>query len=1053
MKQYQSESKLIFLLLSVVVLVGFTILIIYRENSNNLANFTVLLNRQLEDVKVAPVYIERYSESKNRDYLDKASDHIEKTKQVLLMPSEGGSMFHQYRKIEIKPLENQQIREIAGQLLPEFSEVLDQLDQVWEQELDPNQDFSAVDNSKLSDQLITFSNRFADFRAEAQSILLQKQRLYTSLIVIGLLLIFVNLLFIFLLLKKRVFNPLKWTYGMANNIASGNLTDSLSVHKSSDLHQLGNTLNKISSHIKNATNFAVDIGEGKLDNGSDLITTDDLLGRSLVEMRKKLRSVAEEEKKRNWSVNGIANFSEILRQNQNGKIEVLTNQFLNNLIKYLGANQGGIFLINDTNDDPFIELTACFAYERKKQVHRQLEMEEGLIGQCIKEKDTIYLEEIPHDYVHITSGLGEATPNCLLITPIMVNDEIHGALELAFFNKIESYQREFVETVCITLGSSLSSSKMALKTQKLLDESRIANQELQEKEEEMRQNAEELQSTQEELNRKLNEIEVETNLSNNIVDAINKTNATIEFDMDGTILNVNDMYLSVMGFTKDELIGKNEEELAPRDEMESGRYNMLWDGLKSGSFMSGEYRRLSKGGREVWLNGTYNPIFDVSGKPYKVIQFAQFTTEEKEKDLDLNSKINAISSTFPILDLDREGNIKSANAEFVKLMGYKRLELRNKKFENFVKHEEKSIAALKEIDQIENNFSYVFTLVSKEEKEIPCLSVFTPIRNLSGEAYKKMVVIIDVSDEKKLENELMNNQEKLSQTIRELEVAQVNLEGQKIELESRINLISEAALLFELDAAGNFIEMNNYLKKALDYTGSEKDLNKISFQSVLNPSYNKDTQDEMQKAILDGKVFRTILQYKYNNNIFYGDTTIAPVQEKDAVPYKFVGVIFDVTAQISKENELAHNLAKEKLKNAILQIEDHDLGKQIEEKLFKFIEDLGQGNINPEQILNNKSIPVLHLNHNGEVLFSSKLCSNILGFKSSEMKGKNMNEFMGDNPEKAHSLCNRIKGGNVVEERSLFITKNNDLLELKFISTPVFFNNDNQYSIMLFLLI
>ncbi|MFW5762472.1 MAG: GAF domain-containing protein, partial [Cyclobacteriaceae bacterium] len=261
----------------------------------------------------------------------------------------------------------------------------------------------------------------------------QKQGFYKLVLIILQFTCTAILIFTLIYFRKKIFTPARNITSFARNLAEGRTEKPNYSAEKSDLNELDNSLQKLSRHINDATNFAISIGEGKVDKQIE-VTEDDMLGKALLEMRDKLKEVAEEESKRNWAVNGMAKFSEILRQYQHSDINELSYQFVFALVKYLEGNQGGVFLINEEQEQKFIELTACYAYERRKKMQVRLEMEEGLIGQCILEKDLLYIEEVPDNYVNITSGLGKKKPTCLLIVPIKVNEEIFGAIEIAFFS-------------------------------------------------------------------------------------------------------------------------------------------------------------------------------------------------------------------------------------------------------------------------------------------------------------------------------------------------------------------------------------------------------------------------------------------------------------------------------------------------------------------------------------------------------------------------------------------------------------------------------------------
>jgi len=118
-----------------------------------------------------------------------------------------------------------------------------------------------------------------------------------------------------------------------------------------------------------------------------------------------------EDERRNWATQGIAKFAELLRAN-NDNIEELCQSIVSNMVKYVGANQGGIIIVNDeSGENPVLELKACYAYERRKFLQKTVEMGEGLVGTCFLERESAYLTKIPKEYIRITSGLGKDT-NC-----------------------------------------------------------------------------------------------------------------------------------------------------------------------------------------------------------------------------------------------------------------------------------------------------------------------------------------------------------------------------------------------------------------------------------------------------------------------------------------------------------------------------------------------------------------------------------------------------------------------------------------------------------------
>jgi PAS domain S-box-containing protein len=241
-----------------------------------------------------------------------------------------------------------------------------------------------------------------------------------------------------------------------------------------------------------AGNFSVNI---ELDGDQTLAST-------LLAMRDKLRENADNDRKRNWSSTGQAQIGDILRAtNQN--IDELYDNILKFLVKYTKSNQGGLFLLNEDNEvRKELDLVACYAFERKKFLKKNVTIGEGLVGQCFLEGARIYLVEVPQEYVSITSGLGGANPNALLIVPLKVNDSIYGVLELATFGKYEDYEIELVEKLAETIAATISNVRINESTRILLEKTQQQAEEMRAQEEEMRQNMEELEATQEEMRRK-----------------------------------------------------------------------------------------------------------------------------------------------------------------------------------------------------------------------------------------------------------------------------------------------------------------------------------------------------------------------------------------------------------------------------------------------------------------------------------------------------------------------------------------------------------------------
>ncbi|TRU33033.1 MAG: GAF domain-containing protein [Microcystis aeruginosa Ma_MB_F_20061100_S20D] len=262
-------------------------------------------------------------------------------------------------------------------------------------------------------------------------------------------------------------------------------------------------LEKEKVRLEKMTSFADHIGQG---NYEHILAVDaqekDSLAIALTNMKEKLKKVAEEDKQRDWINVGYAKISEIIR-NTGENSDTFYGNMIAFLVKYLDANQGGIFVVNTQNEnDVFIELKACVAYEKKKFIQKRIEIGEGLVGRCMQEAESIYMTVLPDHYISITSGLGEANPSCLLLVPLKLGKEVFGIIEIASFNRLEKYQIDFMEKITESIASAISGVKVNERTHSLLAKAQLQAEELRAQEEEMRQNMEELAATQEEMIRK-----------------------------------------------------------------------------------------------------------------------------------------------------------------------------------------------------------------------------------------------------------------------------------------------------------------------------------------------------------------------------------------------------------------------------------------------------------------------------------------------------------------------------------------------------------------------
>lgn len=299
----------------------------------------------------------------------------------------------------------------------------------------------------------------------------------------------------------------------------------------------------------------------------------------------------KEEENYNWATKGEADIGEILR-NTGNSLKELSYQIIKFLVDYTGSIQGGMFVLNeDNNEETTYNLEAAVAFDRKKLINKQISIGESLVGRCAYEKLTIYMEDVPEDYVNITSGLGSSNPRTILLVPAKLEEKVWAIIEIVSFEKIPSHKIEFIEKVGKSIASTINNVKTNENTQKLLEQSKSQSEELAAQEEEMRQNLEELQATQEEVarlrqedeakNKKMiEEVELHKNTLTNILDNI--PDKIFLKDSDCRMLIVNKAVLTAHNAESKDLLGKNDFDFIEDKKEAQKYYDEEQDIIKSG---------------------------------------------------------------------------------------------------------------------------------------------------------------------------------------------------------------------------------------------------------------------------------------------------------------------------------------------------------------------------------------------------------------------------------------------------------------------------------------
>ncbi len=422
------------------------------------------------------------------------------------------------------------------------------------------------------------------------------------------------------------------------------------------IENLVSNLRQASSFINNITQGNYEIAWEGMNEKNTSLNQQNIAG-ELITMRSQMKKVRTEAETRLWITEGLSNFSEIIRSNQND-FKKLSEELISNMVKYLKIQQGGLFILNDENqDEPYLELMGCFAYDRVKSLEKKIKIGQGLAGQCFLEKETIYMTKVSQDFVNITSGLGDTRPDCILIVPLKLNDNIEGIVELASLKPFKEHEIELVEKLGETIASAITTVRTAENTKILLEQSQQQAEEMRAQEEEMRQNMEELQATQEQMQRKNDEIEQLLKKASENEDAIKRQNKIMMEEKKAlqtedailstlmqiitdrvTIKDKNGKYLKVSqsklkslqekGFKS--VIGKSDREMFGEEHFEKSFAAEKEIMSNKKSILDAEERIEISKGVHIWGLTTRVPLMDNEGNVLGTLVITRDISKEKE---------------------------------------------------------------------------------------------------------------------------------------------------------------------------------------------------------------------------------------------------------------------------------------------------------------------------------------------------------------------------------------------------------------------------------------
>jgi methyl-accepting chemotaxis protein len=367
--------------------------------------------------------------------------------------------------------------------------------------------------------------------------------------------------------------------------------------------------------------------------------------------------------------------------------------------------------------------------------------------------------------------------------------------------------------------------------------------------------------------------------------AISKSQAVIEFSLDGIILTANQNFLDAMGYSLSEIQGKHHCMFVDPAERDGAAYREFWVKLNRGEFQAASYRRLGKGGKEIWIRASYNPILDGNGKPVGVVKFATDVTAQKIKSMEDAGKIDAIRRAQAVIEFNMDGTIVDANQNFLDAMGYTFDEINGKHHGMFVTPADREDAAYREFWARLNRGQFEaaeYKRLAKDGREVWILASYNPILNEAGKPFKVVKFATDVTQQKL---KAADSDGQIAAIVKSQAVIEFNMDG-TIRTANQNFLDAMGYSLAEIQGKhhGMFVEPKERNSEA--YREFWKSLNAGQFQAA-----------EYKRIARGGA--EVWIQASYN-----------PIFDLNGKPFKIVKYATDITAQVvgRKKAEAARGL-------------------------------------------------------------------------------------------------------------------------------------------------
>ena len=392
-----------------------------------------------------------------------------------------------------------------------------------------------------------------------------------------------------------------------------------------------------------------------------------------------------------------------------------------------------------------------------------------------------------------------------------------------------------------------------------------------------------------------------------ILTAIERSQAVIEFELDGTIITANDNFLNTVGYSLQEIAGKHHSMFVDDVTRLSSEYREFWAKLNRGEYQVAEYKRVGKGSKEIWIQASYNPILNANGRPIKVIKFATDVTNQKMINADFSGQIAAIGKSQAVIEFKMNGTIVTANENFLRTMGYSLYEIAGKHHSMFVDEDTRQSRDYREFWARLGRGEYQaaeYKRIGNGGKEVWIQASYNPILDLNQKPFKVVKYATDITPQVKVRAEVAHMAESVGASSEKLTAISQQMAGNAEETATQANVVSAASEEVSMNVSVVATGSEEMLASIREISKSANESARVAKNAVNVAEITNQTIAKLGESSIEiGKVIKVITSIAQQTNLLALNATIEAARAGEAG--KGFAVVANEVKELAKETAKA----------------------------------------------------------------------------------------------------------------------------------------------------